>query len=326
MSALEETFGVPVIQGYGMTEAASQVACNPLPPLARKPGSIGLPAGPEMAVIDQQGRLLGTGEPGEIIVRGPNVMSGYEDNPEANADAFTNGWFRTGDHGYRDQDGYYFLTGRIKEMINRGGQKITPQEIDDVLLAHPAVSQAVAFSVPDARLGETVAAAVVLRPREHVTERQLAEFAARQLAFFKIPERIFFLETLPKGPTGKVKRSMLAEYTGVSTGLPLRRDETQTGNDEPEEFVTSRVMSTAAEVLGITSVDGDHSFLHAGGNSVRAMLFAARLSDTFGVELTFLDVFHAPSFVAIARIITDRVLDDLDPVETGRPTDDIESR
>ncbi len=324
MQALERTFGVPVIQGYGMTEAASQVASNPLPPHVRKPGSIGLPAGPEMAVIDEQGRLLGAEQPGEIIVRGPNVMSGYEDNQQATDAAFLNGWFRTGDQGYRDSDGYYFLTGRLRDMINRGGQKITPQEVDDVLLAHPCVAHAVTFAVPDARLGDAVAAAVVLRPNEVVTERQLAEFAACRLAFFKIPERIFFLQELPKGPTGKVKRSLLADALGLSGGLRSPRtaeEHAEEAGPEPEEFVLSQVIKTAAEVLGVSGVDRDRSFLESGGDSVRAMLFVARLSDAFGVTLTFLDVFYAPSFLSVARIITARVLDQVESTDIEDHTD-----
>jgi acyl-CoA synthetase (AMP-forming)/AMP-acid ligase II len=324
--ALEQTFRVPVIQGYGMTEAASQVASNPLPPHVRKSGSIGLPAGPEMAIIDEHGRTLGPDQPGEIVVRGPNVMTGYEGNQQATDAAFLNDWFRTGDLGYRDSDGYYFLTGRLRDLINRGGQKITPQEVDDVLLSHPSVAEAATFPVPDARLGEAVAAAVVLRPNTILTERQLAEFAACQLAFFKIPERIFFLQELPKGPTGKVKRSLLAGALGLSGGLRRAHAEephTDDAASEPVQFVLAQVMRTAAEVLDVKDVDSHRSFLESGGDSVRAMLFVARLSEAFRVELTFLDVFYAPSFVSVARTITARVLDQ---VESCQIEDDNELR
>src|SRR5262249_49196602 len=155
--------GVPVIESYGMTEAAHQMTSNPLPLGERKPGSVGPAAGPEVAILDEDGAVLASGSTGEVAVRGDNVFSGYGDDPEANETAFSNGWFRTGDEGHLDEDGYLFLSGRTKEIINRGGEKISPREVDEVLLAHPAVAQAVAFSVPDRRLGEEVGAALVLR-------------------------------------------------------------------------------------------------------------------------------------------------------------------
>ena len=179
MGQLEERFRAPVIESYGMTEASHQMASNPLPPRERKPGSVGVAAGPEIAVMDEQGTLLPPGSVGEVVIRGPNVTRGYTANPDANAKAFTNGWFRTGDQGVLDEEGYLRLTGRLKELINRGGEKISPIEVDEVLMDHPAVQQVVTFAVPHDALGEDVAAAVVLREGQSVTERALQGLRGR---------------------------------------------------------------------------------------------------------------------------------------------------
>ncbi len=217
MAALEETFGCPVVEAYGMTEAAHQMSSNPLPPRARKPASVGLAAGPEIGIMDNEGRLLAPGELGEVVIRGPNVTQGYEANPAANAAAFTNGWFRTGDQGAIDDEGYLRLTGRLKELINRGGEKVSPLEIDEVLMNHPAVAQVVTFAMPHAKLGEEVAAAVVLRDGPIATERELRDFCTMRLAQFKVPRRIVVLDEIPKGATGKLQRIGLAEKLGLAT-------------------------------------------------------------------------------------------------------------
>jgi acyl-CoA synthetase (AMP-forming)/AMP-acid ligase II len=215
MAALEATFGAPVIEAYGMTEASHQMASNPLPPRQRFSGSVGVAAGPEIAVMTEDGTLLAAGELGEIVIRGPNVTDGYEANPEANAKGFTNGWFRTGDQGYLDEEGYLRLTGRLKELINRGGEKISPIEVDTVLMDHPAVAQVATFAVRHDMLGEEVAAAVVLRDGMSVDERSLRDFAARRLADFKVPRKILFMPEIPKGPTGKLQRIGLAKQLGL---------------------------------------------------------------------------------------------------------------
>ncbi|HMB72791.1 MAG TPA: acyl--CoA ligase [Gammaproteobacteria bacterium] len=215
MVELEETFGAPVVEAYGMTEAAHQMASNPLPPKARKPGSVGLPAGPEVAIMDTAGKLLPSGEIGEIVIRGPNVTAGYKNNDQANAEAFTNGWFRTGDQGVVDDDGYFRLTGRLKEIINRGGEKISPREVDEVLLDHPGVAQVVTFAVPHDKLGEDVAAAIVATEGAVVDAQSIRAFAAERLADMKVPRTILFLEEIPKGATGKLQRIGLAEKLGL---------------------------------------------------------------------------------------------------------------
>ena len=217
MAELEEAFDAPVIESYGMTEAAHQMASNPLPPARRMPGSVGLAAGPEIAIArETENALLDPAETGEIVIRGANVTPGYENNPEANASAFFDGWFRTGDQGRMDGDGYLTITGRLKEIINRGGEKISPREVDETLMDHPAVAQAVTFAMPHDRLGEEVAAAIVLREGLPAQESELREFAAERLADFKVPGRVVIVDEIPKGPTGKLQRIALAEKLGLA--------------------------------------------------------------------------------------------------------------
>jgi acyl-CoA synthetase (AMP-forming)/AMP-acid ligase II len=216
MRELEEVFQAPVIESYGMTEAAHQMASNLLPPGDRKPGTVGVAAGPEVGIMDLDGTLLATGQIGEIVIRGPNVTAGYENNPEANATAFTNGWFHTGDQGTLDADGYLSITGRLKEIINRGGEKIAPLEVDNIIQEHPAVAQVLTFAMPHRSLGEEVAAAVVLQDGETATEQEIRDFTAKHLADFKVPRRIIFLDEIPKGATGKLQRIGLAEKLGLA--------------------------------------------------------------------------------------------------------------
>ncbi|MBM3483727.1 MAG: AMP-binding protein [Alphaproteobacteria bacterium] len=215
MGELEAAFNAPVIESYGMTEASHQMTSNPLPPRARRAGCVGVAAGPEVAIMDDAGNLLRAGETGEIVIRGENVTLGYENNPKANESAFAKGWFRTGDQGVMDAEGYLTLTGRLKEIINRGGEKISPREVDDVLMTHPAVAQAVAFAVPHDKLGEDVAAAIVLREGASATDREIRDFAAKHLADFKVPRQVLILEEIPKGATGKLQRIGLAEKLGL---------------------------------------------------------------------------------------------------------------
>lgn len=221
MVRLEEVFGCPVLESYGMTEAAHQMTSNPLPPAPRKAGAVGLPAGPEVRTLNSDGQFCVAGVEGEIVIRGPNVTHGYANNPDANATAFAAcpaggaSWFRTGDLGVIDADGYLAISGRIKEIINRGGEKIAPREVDDVLTAHAQVKQAVTFAIAHPKLGEDVAAAVVLREDADVTERALRDFAATQLAAFKVPARIVFVDEIPKGTTGKLTRIGLAKLLGL---------------------------------------------------------------------------------------------------------------
>ena len=213
---IEEVFKAPMIEAYGMTEASHQMCSNPLPPKVRKPGSVGLAAGPEVGIMDEHGKLLAKGSTGEIVIRGANVTAGYENNPKANASAFTKGWFRTGDQGVIDAQGYVTLTGRLKEIINRGGEKISPVEVDEVLMDHPAVMQVVTFAVPHDKLGEEVGAAVVLRDGMIATEQEIRAFAATKLADFKVPRRLVIVPEIPKGATGKLQRIGMAQKLGLA--------------------------------------------------------------------------------------------------------------
>ena len=217
-AALEDTFGAPVIEAYGMTEAAHQMASNPLPPKIRRPGCVGIAAGPKVRIADEAKDRLIAGL-GEIVISGPNVTPGYESNPDANEKSFFDAegarWFRTGDQGQLDAEGYITLTGRLKEIINRGGEKISPREVDEVLMDHPAVAQAVTFAVPHDKLGEDVAAAVVLKSAEAASEKELGGFAKQRLARFKVPRKIIVVDEIPKGATGKLQRIGLHEKLGL---------------------------------------------------------------------------------------------------------------
>ncbi len=211
MERMESVFGVPVLEAYGMTEASHQMCSNPQPPEARKPGSVGPGTGVGVSIMDAKGNHLPRGERGEVVIQGPNVVDGYENNPEANAASFTDGWFRTGDQGFLDEHGYLTLTGRIKELINRAGEKIAPREIDEVLLAHPSVAEAVAFGFPHKTWGEEVAAAVVLREGEAKNEAAILAFCKERLAEFKRPKKVYIVDTIPRTATGKIQRGAVAK-------------------------------------------------------------------------------------------------------------------
>jgi acyl-CoA synthetase (AMP-forming)/AMP-acid ligase II len=208
MADMEATFGAPILEAYGMTEAAHQMASNPLPPAARKPGSVGQGTSVEIAILDEAGNILPTGATGEVSIKGANVFAGYEGNAQANAESFSNGWFRTGDQGTLDEDGYLTLVGRIKELINRGGEKISPREIDEALLRHPSVAEACCFGIPDRVYGEGVAAAVVLK--DIATEKDLIAHCRASLSDFKCPTTIYITDAIPRTATGKIQRRNVA--------------------------------------------------------------------------------------------------------------------
>jgi acyl-CoA synthetase (AMP-forming)/AMP-acid ligase II len=207
---IEETFGVPFVEAYGMTEAAHQMTSNPLPPRHRKPGSVGVGAGLRISIMDKAGKHLGTNQRGEVAIQGANVFRGYANNPEANARAFVDGWFRTGDEGYLDADCYLYLTGRIKDIIIRGGENIAPHEVDEILLRHPAVAAAVTFACAHPTLGEEVAAAVVLHEPRSVSESDLIKHCREALAEYKCPTKIYLVESIPTTATGKIRRRAVA--------------------------------------------------------------------------------------------------------------------
>ena len=303
MAELERTFNAPVAESYGMTEATHQMTSNPLPPHPRKPGSVGVPTGPEVAIMDEEGHLLQTGETGEIVIRGENVTRGYEGNPSANEEAFTEGWFRTGDQGFLDTDGYLFITGRIKEIINRGGEKIAPREVDEAIMDHPAVAQAVAFAVPHATLGEDVAVAVVLQEDASAAERDIREFAFTRLAEYKVPSQVVLVDEIPKGPTGKLQRiglvDQLAHKLSVEFAAP--------GN--PVEEILAKIW---AEVLGIEQVGIWDNFFALGGDSLSAARVASRLSTALQVELPLRTFFRKPTLSDQALMVEDTLLSEIE--------------
>jgi len=207
---IEELFGVPFVEAYGMTEASHQMTSNPLPPRHRKAGSVGVGTGLRISIMDREGNHLGTNQRGEVAIQGANVFRGYENNPEANARAFVNGWFRTGDEGLLDDDCYLHLTGRIKDIIIRGGENVAPHEVDEILLRHPAVSAAVTFGCLHPVLGEEVAAAVVLHQPAGATEAELIKHCREFLAVYKCPTKIYLVESIPTTATGKIRRRAVA--------------------------------------------------------------------------------------------------------------------
>jgi len=298
---LEEVFRAPVIEAYGMTEASHQIASNPLPPGVHKFGSVGVATGDEVAILDEQGEMLPANTLGEISIRGANVMHGYENNPAANASAFANGWLRTGDRGYQDSDGYIFIQARLKEMINRGGEKITPREIDEVLQQHPAVLQAVAFAIPHPTLGEDVAAAIVLRPGQAEAPGDLRRFVAEHLAAFKVPRKIVFIPEVPKGPTGKIQRIGLAEK--LKAELEMADQETG-GYLAPRNPTEEMLVQIWQEVLGISRVGVADEFLALGGDSIHAAQVLARINERTGGNLTLRDLFATPTIAELASRIS----------------------
>jgi len=309
MLSLERMFSAPVIEAYGMTEAAHQMASNPLPPGRRKTCSVGLPAGPQVAVMDEGGKLLPGGCRGEIVIRGPNVTCGYVNNPGANEKAFSTGWFRTGDEGYLDEDGYLFITGRIKEIINRGGEKISPREVEEVLLDHPAVAQALAFAIPDEALGEDVGAAVVLRDRE-VSETQLRKYAATRLIAFKVPRRVVVLDEIPKGPTGKPQRIGLAARLGIQSAVVPRSGPRSI--IAPRNEVEEALLHLWCEVLRIAVIGVEDRFFDIGGDSVLAAQIVARIRQQLQIEVTLVDFLDRPTIAELAILVEELLVRDLE--------------
>jgi acyl-CoA synthetase (AMP-forming)/AMP-acid ligase II/acyl carrier protein len=294
MGELEEYFGVPVITTFGMTEAAPLITTNLLPPHARKPGSTGPSCGPDVAVMDADGNLLKTGEAGEVVVRGENVMSGYEDAPEANAHSFRHGWFHTGDIGYLDEDGYLFLKGRIKESINRGGEKITPQEIDDVLLTHPEIAEAISFHIPHSVLGEDVAAAVVLHKPGSLTENDIRDYVAASLAEFKVPRKVLFVEGFTRGPSGKVNRSALAEVLGVTAEKPY---------EPPATPLEQTLADIWARELHVPKVGRNDAFADLGGDSLSGTRMILEVEKALGRQLPIRALFKVSTVREMAEVI-----------------------
>jgi len=297
---LEETFDCPVIEFYGMTEVASgPVVCNPLPPRQRKVGSVGLPVDLDVAILEEEsGAFLPTGQTGHIVVRGSSLMSGYDNNPAATEDAFAGDWFKTGDQGFFDGDGYLYLVGRSKEMINRGGEKVAPREVDDVLLEHPAVAEAATFGVPHPRLGEDVVAAIVLRPGVAGTPTEIRQFISRRVADFKVPRQLLIVGEIPKGPTGKVARIGLAAKLGLAS--PKANPTAFVGPRTPLEKMLTGLW---AELLQVERVGIHDDFFSLGGDSLLVTVVLANVHELMKVDLDASSFFEGPTVAEMARHI-----------------------
>jgi oxalate---CoA ligase len=291
---LEKVFDTPVLEAYGMTEAAHQMASNPLPPKERKPGSVGLAAGPQIAIMDSQGKLLSAGQIGEIVICGANVFQGYENNHRASAEAFTAGWFRTGDQGYLDAEDYLFLTGRLKDIINRGGEKISPAEVDEVLLNHPAIEQAITYPIPHATLGEDVAAAVVLRQGARLSEKEIREYVAVRMSGFKVPQRVMIVVEIPKGPTGKIQRRSVAEKLGLldASGTKLKADSTYAA---PSRTLECQLVQLWEELLQVRPIGIHDNFFELGGDSLLAVQMILRTEKLVGKRVPLASLFACPT-------------------------------
>jgi acyl-CoA synthetase (AMP-forming)/AMP-acid ligase II/thioesterase domain-containing protein/acyl carrier protein len=297
---IEAFWQTPLLEAYGMTECPL-IASNYAPPGPQRAGSAGVPCGVEVGLIDPEGKGLSTdGATGEIVVRGPHVFEGYADDPAATAAAFIDGWFRTGDIGHFDADGFLFIDGRIKEIINRGGVKITPGEIDDVLLGHPAIAQALTFPMPDERLGEEVAVAAVLKPGAAATELELRQFAAQQLSVGKIPKRVVFVEQLPTGHTGKVQRIGLAEKLGLTSAPATVAAEYVSPRNRTEDSLQSIWMHVLGSVEPISVLA---HFMDIGGDSLQAVTMFAEVQRTLDVDLPIVTLLGAPTIAELAAVI-----------------------
>lgn len=293
---LESAFGVPVIEAYGMTEAAHQMCSNPLPPAVRKPGSVGLPMGPEVRVIDSEGKEIAPGGVGEVVIRGDNVTPGYLNLPEERQERIDGGWFRTGDLGQMDNDGYLFLHGRVKEIVNRGGEKVSPAEVDACLLRHEAVAEAACFAVPHPSLGEDLAAAVVLHKGFDADEASLRTYLFDQLSHYKIPSRILVIDSIPKSSIGKVQRRQLANR--LEHMLQARSEKPI---DETERFL-AEVFRDA--ITGCKDVGRAANFFGLGGDSLQAIRAAQRIGTRYDIELPAHEIFRHPTPQTLATRIS----------------------
>lgn len=297
MRETEEAFNAPLIDAYGMTEATHQVTSNPLPPAMRKPRSVGLASGPEVAIMFDSGELCEAGQIGEVVIRGANVTSGYIDH-QANTEAFTEDWFRTGDQGYLDDEGYLFLTGRLKDVINRGGEKVSPREIDEILMEHPEIAEAVGFAVPHPTLGEDVAVAVVLAEGSQLTQQQVRAYAFEKLADFKVPNQVLFVQAIPRMSTGKLQRRTLANNFAT-----LLKGHYQ----EPETDVERLVAQTICDTLKVDRVGVEDNFFAIGGDSLTATQVVSRLNAVFYARIPIVTLFRKPTVRELACEISETV-------------------
>lgn len=315
LAELERTFQTTVIEFYGMTETTSApIACNPMPPRQRKAGSVGIPVELDVAIMDEAGTPMPRGQTGQVAVRGASVMPGYDGDPIATQAAFAGDWFKTGDQGFFDEDGYLFLSGRTREMINRGGEKIAPREVDEALLEHPAIAEAVTFAVPHTTLGEDIMAAIVLRPDAKAMPKEIRQFVSERLADFKVPRQVLVVKALPKGPTGKIQRVGMAAKLGLAAGIAT-----------PQSFVSPRtplenvLAGIWAEILQRDRVGIDDDFFALGGDSLLASHVLTRIYDIMHLKVDVAGLFDAPTVAEMAQHLETLILSG----QARQPTSDI---
>lgn len=302
---LEERFSVPVIEAYGMTEAAHQITSNLLPSALHKPGSVGISSEYQISIRDMEGRERKPGERGEVWISGMNLFSGYEENPDANAVAFREGYFRTGDEGYLDDDGYLYLTGRIKELINKGGEMVAPREIEEVFLKLPGVDQAVAFSLPHPALGEDIGLIIVPSLGTTLEVSELKQQALLHLAPWKVPSQIRIMEEIPKGPTGKVRRREIAEF--IASHEEGRKPLSHDKGDEISSDLEYQIRLIWEQVLQCEALGPDDDFFEIGGYSLTALAITSELERTFGIDLPPTVLFEAPTIQKITDMIRKKI-------------------
>lgn len=298
--AFEQAFSVPVIEIYGMTETAGVITSNPLPPAASVAGSVGRAVGPELRIIDSVGQPLPTNQIGEVVVRGANVMAGYEGGQVGNGAVFSDGWFRTGDLGYLDADGFLFLSGRLKDMINRGGEKVGPHEVDQVLLDHPAVEDAATFAVPHPTLGEDIAALLVLKARDAISKAELTDYLRSRLAYFKVPRALLFVDRIPRGANGKLQRAKLSEqFAALAVGEMTTRPEFVA----PQNPVAKMLAEIWSRILNQKDIGLRDDFFNLGGDSLKAASFINELQQKWGDTIYVSSVFDAPTLAGYEQFL-----------------------
>lgn len=291
---LENTFHAPVLVSYGMTETALHISNNPLPPGKTKPGSVGPSSGPDVAIMDDSGKLLSPNCTGEIVVRGENVIRGYEDNPEENRKSFINGWFRTGDQGFLDDDGYLYVTDRIKEIINKGGEKISPAEVDKYLLEHPDILQVISFPIPHPTLEQDIAVAVVLKKDSILTEKAIRELCIKRLAAFKVPNQIVILDEIPKSKTGKYIRKNMFDLLSRRLGIDYVG---------PRNELENALVDIFSGVLKSKKIGVYDNFFSSGGDSLSALQVLSRIHTQIKLELPISALFRKPTVTELAEVI-----------------------
>ncbi len=299
---LEQWLGIPIIHGYGMTEGISNNICNPLPPKVRKPETVGLPVHVEVSVFDEEGRQLPANVVGELAMRGDNIFKGYLNLEDNDPSPFMDGWFMTGDLASIDSDGYVTIVGRRKEMINSGGMKILPREVEEACMSHPEIAEACVVPLPHPTLGEQVAAAVVRRSAA-LTETELASHLKANLSQYKVPSVIAFLDHLPSSAGGKIQRQLVIEQLADSISWQTLPGE----GAEPADDITAKILLLWHDLLGTAAVSPADQFIPSGGDSLTAARLALRISEAFGVDFSVLDIFDFPSPASQAAEVNNRL-------------------